>query len=126
MTTRASGEFDVKVTPQPADQGSDGPAISRLILDKEFHGDLVGTSKGQMLAIATEVQGSAGYVAMEQFKGTLQGRSGTFSLQHLGTMNRGAAQLSVTVIPDSATGELAGLTGRMAIEITDGKHFYEF
>ena len=121
--THASGEFEVKMTPQPAD---DKAAVGKFSLDKKFHGDLEGTSKGEMLAVGTEVQGSAGYVAMEQFTGTLKGRSGSFALQHSGTMTRGAPQLSVTVVPDSGTGQLAGLAGQMAIKIDGGKHSYNF
>src|SRR5262245_42438371 len=113
---RASGEFDVKMTPQAADDVA-GSSIACMTIDKQFHGELEGTSKGQMLAISTAVDGSAGYVAMERVEGKLHGRRGTFALQHSGTMNRGAPLLSVTVIPDSGTGELTGLLGRMAIEI---------
>ena len=123
MTTNASGTFAVKMTAQAQDEGAVG---GRFLLDKQFHGDLEGTSKGEMLAISTAVPGSAGYVAMEQITGTLNGRNGTFALQHTGTMTRGTPQLSVTVVPDSGTGELAGLTGKLDIKITDGKHFYEF
>jgi hypothetical protein len=123
-TTHASGTFDVKVTPQGTDEKD--AAVGRFSLDKQFHGDLSGNSKGEMLAISTAVSGSAGYVAMEQVSGTLNGRAGTFALQHTGTMTRGAPQLSVTVVPDSGTGALAGLSGKMDIKITDGKHFYEF
>jgi len=124
MTSHASGTFDVKTTPQAADDK--GAVIGRFLLDKQFHGDLVGTSKGEMLGMGTAVSGSAGYVAMEQVTGTLNGRTGTFALQHSGTMTRGAFQLNVTVVPDSGTGELVGLSGKMDIKITDGKHFYEF
>ena len=126
VTTRASGTFEVKVTPHtPADK-STGAAIGRMSIDKQFQGDLKGTSKVEMLAVGTAVEGSAGYVAMEMVNGTLNGRTGTFALQHSGTMTRGAPQLSVTVVPDSGTGELKGLSGRMSIVITDGKHSYEF
>jgi hypothetical protein len=97
-----------------------------MILDKQFHGDLVATSKGQMLSAGTAVQGSAGYVAIEQVSGTLHGRSGTFVLQHLGTMTRGAPQLLIRVVPDSGTGELTGLAGTMTIQIVERKHSYEF
>jgi uncharacterized protein DUF3224 len=124
--THASGEFEVKMTPQAANDHSAGASVGRFSLDKQFHGDLEGTCKGEMLAVSTEVQGSAGYVAMEQITGTLDGRSGSFALQHTGTMTRGTPQLSVTVVPDSGTGQLVGLSGRMAIKIDDGKHFYEF
>jgi hypothetical protein len=122
VTTRASGTFEVKVTPQtPGDSG-----IGRMLIDKQFQGDLKGTSKVEMLAVSTAVEGSAGYVAMEQVNGTLTGRTGTFALQHSGTMTRGVPQLNVTVVPDSGTGELKGLSGRMSIVIADGKHSYEF
>ncbi|MGH9966380.1 MAG: DUF3224 domain-containing protein [Pyrinomonadaceae bacterium] len=126
MTNRATGMFDVKVTPQATDDKSSSAAVARLLLDKQFHGDLEGTSKGQMLAAGMAVEGSAGYVAMEQVSGTLQGRRGTFVLQHSGTMNRGAAQLSVSVVPDSGTEQLVGLKGKMNIKIDDGKHSYTF
>ena len=97
-----------------------------MSIDKQFQGDLKGTSKVEMLAVGTAVEGSAGYVAMEQVNGTLNGRTGTFALQHSGTMTRGTPQLSVTVVPDSGTGELKGLSGRMSILIAGGKHSYEF
>lgn len=128
MTTRASGTFEVKLTPQTTDDssGGAGSAVGRLSLDKQFHGDLEATSKGEMLAVSTVVEGSAGYVAMEGVSGTLHGRSGAFALQHTGTMTRGTPQLSVTVVPDSGTGQLVGLSGRMSIQIADGKHSYEF
>ena len=122
MVTHASGSFDVKLNPQPADDS----ALGRLTIDKTFRGDLEGTSKGQMLAASTDVPGSAGYVALERVTGTLHGRSGTFVLQHTGTMTRGDAELSVTVVPDSGTGQLTGLTGRMTIDIVEKKHFYKF
>lgn len=126
VSTRASGTFEVKLTPQTPGDKSAGAAIGRMSIDKQFQGDLKGTSKGEMLAVGTDVKGSAGYVAMEQVNGTLNGRPGTFTLQHSGTMTRGAPQLSVTVVPDSGTGELKGLSGRMTIQIADGKHSYEF
>lgn len=126
MTNRANGTFEVKVTPQPADDKVGDPGMSRLALDKEFQGDLEGTSKGQMLAIGTAVEGSAGYVAIERVTGTLHDRSGTFALQHSGTMTRGAPQLIITVVPDSGTDELVGLAGKMTINIVEGKHLYEF
>lgn len=123
MNSHARGTFDVKTIPQPADD--DGVAIGRLLLDKQFHGDLDATSRGQMLAVRTGVPNSAGYVAMEQVSGTLLGRTGTFALQHTGTMNRGEQELLITVVPDSGTGELAGLTGTMTIVIEGGKHEYD-
>lgn len=125
VAQRASGTFNVKLTPQPAADGPEGSMMGRLLIDKQFHGDLDATSKGEMLTAGTGTKGSAGYVAIERVSGTLQGRRGTFMLQHTGTMTRGTPQLTITVVPDSGTGELTGLSGTMVITITDGKHFYQ-
>jgi len=122
----AKGTFEVKVTPQPAEENIGDPSIGRLSLDKTFMGDLVGISKGQMLGVQWGVEGSGGYVAMERVTGTLNGKKGSFTLQHLGTMQGGKFELNVSVVPDSATGDLAGLSGKMKIMIEGGKHFYEF
>jgi hypothetical protein len=122
----ARGPFDVKVTPQSTDAGADGSTLGRLTLEKQWHGDVEATSKGEMLSAMTAVKGSAGYVAIERVTGTLNDRRGGFVLQHLGTMTRGAQQLSIAVVPDSGTGELVGLSGTMKIIIApDGKHSYE-
>jgi hypothetical protein len=121
----AKGTFDVKTTPQPAAEGDDS-GIARLLLDKHFHGDLEAASKGQMLAASGTVKGSAGYVAIEKVTGTLAGRKGSFVLYHQGTMNRGVPTLSVTVVPDSGTDQLTGLTGSMNIIIANGALSYEF
>jgi hypothetical protein len=123
MTAR--GAFDVKVTPQPKDDSAAGP-FARLFLDKQFHGDLNASSKGQMLAAETAVEGSGAYVALELVTGTLNGKKGSFILQHKGSMRKGAYNLSVTVVPDSGTDELAGISGSMTIIIEGGKHSYEF
>lgn len=122
--TSASGTFEVKLNPQ--DDKPEDSTISRMTIDKEFHGELEGISKGQMLAAGTAVQGSAGYVAIEKVSGTLHGLNGTFVLQHSGTMTRGKPELSVSVVPDSGTDQLKGLEGRMMIKIENGKHFYVF
>ncbi|MGQ0721470.1 MAG: DUF3224 domain-containing protein [Candidatus Eiseniibacteriota bacterium] len=121
--TRATGTFEVKLK---AEGDPEETGLDRAGIDKQFHGDLEAASRGEMLSVRTEVQGSAGYVAMERVSGTLHGRSGSFVLQHSGTMTRGVPELSVTVVPDSGTGELTGITGKMAIIIADGKHSYEF
>lgn len=126
MPTRASGTFEVKLGPLAAYDSTEGSTLSRMSIDKQFHGDLEATSKGEMLAAGTSVKSSAGYVAVERVSGTLYGRSGTFILQHSGTMTRGAPQLVVTVVPDSGTGQLEGLAGKMMINIADGKHSYDF
>ena len=124
---KATGKFEVKIIPQPPDHEAAADAtLSRMFLDKRFHGDLEGVSKGQMLAASTGVQGSAGYVAVERVTGVLQGRSGSFTLQHSGTMTRGVPQMDVRVVPDSGTDQLAGLAGTMTILIADGGHSYEF
>ena len=127
MTQHASGPFDVKVTPlKPDNPDPEKAGFGRMSLDKQFHGDLQASSKGEMLAAVTDTQGSAGYVALERVSGTLHGRHGSFVLQHSGTMDRGAPTLSVSVVPDSGGGELAGLTGTMQIVIADGRHSYAF
>ena len=122
---KASGTFVVKLN---ALSFEDAPSemLGRRAIDKQFHGALEGTSRGMMLSAGTSTPGSAGYVALEQVTGELDGRRGTFVLQHNATMNRGVPSLSIAVVPDSGTGQLAGLSGTMAITITDGKHFYDF
>lgn len=126
MTHRATGTFDVKLGPLDAYNQDEGAVAGRMSLDKQFRGDLDATSKGEMLTAGTAAKGSAGYVAIERVTGTLQGKSGSFALQHSGTMHRGAFQLAVTVVPESGSGELAGIAGKMAIVIAGGKHSYEF
>jgi hypothetical protein len=123
----AHGTFDVNIIPQPPEGKAEGSTtLGRMLIEKQFHGDLEAVSKGQMLTGMAEVKGSGVYVAIEQVKGALKGRSGSFILHHLGIMVRGAPQLNVTVVPDSGTGELAGIEGSMTILITDGKHSYDF
>lgn len=122
----AMGTFEVKVTPQASGDAVGGAMLSRLSLDKQFHGALEATSKGEMLAAGSPATGSGGYVAMEEVHGTLDGRTGNFVLQHIGTMTGGVAQMSVAVVPDSGTGQLKGLAGTMTINIADGKHSYDF
>jgi len=126
VTNRATGTFEVTLLPQkPDNKESEKANISRMSADKQYHGDLEGTSQGEMLAVG-DPRGSAGYVAMERVTAKLKGRSGSFVLQHSGTMTRGAPQLTITVVPDSGTGELTGLSGRMNVIIENGKHSYEF
>jgi hypothetical protein len=125
MTTRASGTFEVRLSPQ-VDGEAGGASVGRMLIDKRFAGDLEATSKGQMLAVRTPTEGSAGYVAMELVTGQLGGREGSFVLQHTGTMTRGAQQLSINVVPDSGTGALEGLVGRMELDFSGGGHAYHF
>ncbi|MBL8398235.1 MAG: DUF3224 domain-containing protein [Candidatus Accumulibacter sp.] len=122
----AKGEFIAKLAPRPMDGQPAELKIGRMSIDKTLSGDLVATTVGQMLSAMTEVKGSAGYVAIERVDGTLFGKRGTFLLQHHGMMNRGVPSLSVTVVPDSGTGELVGITGEFTIIIANGKHSYEF
>ncbi len=126
MTTRATGTFEVKLTPLASADAAEGATLGRMAIEKQFHGDLEATSKGEMLTAGTQVKGSAGYVALEKVNGALHGRTGTFVLQHGGTMTRGTPQLTVAVVPDSGTGQLTGLSGRMNIKVDGGKHSYEF
>jgi len=121
MTAR--GTFDVKVTPQPQDDPAGGP-FGRLFLDKQFHGDLVASSKGQMLAAGTSVARSGGYVAFEHVTGTLQGKRGGFILQHKGTMRNDVYTMDVTIVPDSGTDQLVGIAGTMAIHVDGKDHAY--
>jgi hypothetical protein len=123
MPTHAAGTFEVKLTPQ--DDKADA-SLGRLTIDKQWQGDLEGTSKGQMLTGGNVSTGSAGYVAIEKVSGTLNGRKGSFVLQHNGTMTRGEGKLTISVVPDSGSEQLQGLTGNMTIKIENGKHFYEF
>jgi Protein of unknown function (DUF3224) len=126
VTQHATGPFEVKLAPlDPAFKTEDN-SLGRMSIDKQFHGDLEATSKGEMLTGMTQTKGSAGYVAIEKVTGTLDGRTGTFILQHNATMDRGTPQLNIIVVPDSGTGQLTGLTGTMKIIIApDKKHSYD-
>jgi hypothetical protein len=124
--THVTGAFDVKLTPQATDDKGEAPALGRMSIDKTYHGELEATGKGEMLTAGSSVDDSGVYVAVERVIGTLQGRRGTFALHHRGVMTRGVPQLAISVVPDSGTGQLAGLSGTMTINIVDGKHFYEF
>src|SRR5580765_4170946 len=123
MTMLASGSFDVKLAPQPHDD--DDGTRGRLSIEKQYQGDLEATAKGQMLTGLTDVKNSAGYVAIARVTGSLKGRRGGFLLQHSGTMTRGQQQLTVTIVPDSGSGELKGIAGQMTITIESGAHRYE-
>ena len=124
MANKATGTFEVKLTPEEDRSGE--AIVGRMTIDKQFQGDIEGTSKGLMIMAGTAVQGSAGYVALEKVTASVNGRSGTFYLQHNGIMNRGEGQLSVVVIPDSGTDGLTGLSGTFGIKIDNGTHFYDF
>lgn len=126
MIQVAKGEFVVELLPLRFEGQPEGSKVGRMSINKTISGDLVATTAGQMLSAMTDVKGSAGYVAIEKVDGVLQGKKGTFVLQHTGTMKQGTPSLSVTVVPDSGTGELVGLAGEFNIVITGGKHSYEF
>lgn len=124
---KVSGEFQVKLQPMEFHaKGAEGINFGRMSIDKTFLGALEATSKGEMLSAMTTTQGSAGYVAIEQVIGSLDGKKGSFVLQHFGTMNRGKDSLILEVVPDSGSSELSGLSGKMLIKIENGKHLYEF
>ena len=121
----AKGTFDVKVAPVAEDK-ADGSTLGRYSLDKQYHGDLDATGKGEMLTAGSDVKGSGAYVAVERVTGTLNGRKGSFVLVHKGTMGHGSMHLEVTVVPDSGSDQLTGITGMLNIIIADGKHSYDF
>jgi hypothetical protein len=123
---RATGSFEVSLQPLPNTEVTSDNLFGRLLLNKTFSGDLAATARGQMLSAMTTVKGSAGYVAIDHVTGELDGRRGSFVLQHSGAMERGMQRLSIMVVPDSGTGELAGISGTLSINVIDGKHFYDF
>ena len=120
----ARGSLDVNTEAEPPFMEQDGLKLNRNIVRKEFSGDMTGTSEAQMIAVFTDTPGSAAYVAIEYFSGSVNGKSGSFVLQHTGVMNRGNAQLSVTIVPDSGTGELAHISGTLEIDNDEGQHAY--
>jgi hypothetical protein len=122
MSNKATGAFEVKIVPQ---EDRTVQMLSRMTIDKTFHGDLEATSQGQMLAASTSIPHSAGYVAIERVEGTLHGKRGSFVLQHSATMNKGEPTLLIHVVPDSGTDELTGLSGKLNIIMEEGKHAYE-
>ncbi len=126
VTKHATGPFDVKLAPQGEDDKAEGSTLARYSLDKQYHGDLDAAAKGTMLTAGTDVKGSAGYVAIERVIGKLNGLTGSFVLQHSGTLTRGAPVQSITVVPDSGTGQLIGLSGKLTVIIDSGKHSYSF
>lgn len=126
MSLQAEGTFQVRNSPLGSDEATEGTNIGRFGLEKQFHGDLEGTSKGEMLGAGNPATGTAGYVAIEQVTGALNGRTGSFALQHFGTMEENRFDLTVRVVPGSGTGELIGISGAMTIAIANGKHSWSF
>jgi hypothetical protein len=125
-TATAKGTFEVKLAPLPVEGIAADAGLGRMAIDKLISGDLQATTQGQMLSLVSAVKGSAGYVAIERVSGVLNGRRGTFALQHSGTMNRGVPGLAISVVPDSGTGDLVGIAGQFKIEIIGGQHLYQF
>jgi len=121
----ARGEFEVQLTPAGTEDKAEGSTLGRMSIQKQYHGDLEGSARGEMLTAGTAVKGSAVYVAVERVTGVLGGRRGSFVLHHRGIMTRGQPKLEISVVPDSGTGELAGISGTLTVEITGGKHFYD-
>jgi len=126
MSRIAKGSFTVEMKPQGESNATDGVTTGRMVLSKRFEGDLAAVGQGEMLTALTPVKGSAGYVAIERVTGTLHGRAGSFVFQHSGTLNQGAQQLSIRVVPGSGTGGLVGIEGDFRLSIVEGRHFYEF
>jgi hypothetical protein len=126
MSRIAKGSFTVEMKPQGESNATDGVTTGRMALSKRFEGDLAAVGQGEMLTALTPVKGSAGYVAIERVTGTLHGRAGSFVFQHSGTLNQGAQQLSIRVVPGSGTGGLVGIEGDFRLSIVEGRHFYEF
>ncbi len=122
---RVSGAFNVTMTPTAPTEHEGSTATGTMLLDKQYFGDLAATGKGRMLTAVTDTKGSAAYVAIERVSGTLVGKKGSFVIQHAGTMRAGVQQLTITIVPDSGTGELIGITGTMAIRMVERKHFYD-
>ena len=125
MTQHASGKFDVNLKPAGGNDKSGRTETGRMLIDKQYHGPFVATGKGEMLTAVTETKGSAAYVAIERVTGTLNGKQGSFVVQHAGTMNGGKQRLSIEIVPDSGTEALSGIAGTMNIKIVDRQHYYE-
>lgn len=123
---QAKGEFEVTRIPQEELDIGGGASVGHSRFDKRFHGPLEATSVVHMLAVMSGTPGSGAYVAIERIEGTLDGKRGSFHAQHSGAMDRGKPSLDISVVPDTGTGELVGLHGRIAIDIVDGKHYYTF
>lgn len=126
MKQHASGSFEITMTPAGPPQHEGRTALGRMQLAKQYSGELAASGTGEMLTAVTDTPGSAAYVAIERITGTLQGRQGSFVIEHVGNMRGGEQQLSITVVADSGTEELAGIAGTLSLKVVDGKHVYEF
>ncbi|MGZ8289444.1 MAG: DUF3224 domain-containing protein [Telluria sp.] len=123
MTHQAKGTFTVKLHPAPADEGR--VSVNRLFLDKEYTGDLVATAQGDMLSAGDPAEGNASYVAIEHVTGTLNGKQGGFAMVHTGSMDKGEQHLTIAIVPGSGTGGLAGIAGKLTLNIIERQHYYE-
>lgn len=113
------------MTPASPPQHEGRTALGRMLLDKKYSGELAASGKGEMLTAVTDTAGSAAYVAIERISGTLNGKQGSFVIQHVGNMRGSEQRLAINVVADSGTGELAGISGRLSLKMVEGKHFYE-
>ena len=125
MTHRAAGSFNVSMNPASPAERAGRTTLGRMLLEKQYGGDLAATGKGEMLTAVTDTKGSASYVAIEQVEGVLLGRTGSFVVHHTGTMSGGVDRLSIAIVPDSGTGELTGITGELTLKVVEGEHRYE-
>ena len=121
MPTHAKGSFDVTITPQ---ESAPDATVARMLLYKEFHGDLEAIAHGEMMAAHEPLTGAGVYVALDRVTGTLHGRSGSFLIAHRGVRNADGQELSIVIVPGSGTGPLTGITGTLGIEIVGKEHFY--
>lgn len=120
------GKFDLSATPLELDIAIQKLGGIRMLFEKQFFGPIEAKSTVSMLGVMNKVLGSGSYVALEIIEGTVEGLSGSFSMQHSSSMLRGKSEQSISIIPDSGTGELSGISGKMIIDIEDGQHFYTF
>ncbi len=125
MSQLAKGTFTIDMIPPPAGEGAGRLSVGRMFIDKQYSGDFTGAGQGEMLSAGNPAAGSAGYVAIEHVTGVLNGRSGSFALQHSGTMQDGSSHLTIAIVPGSGTGDLFGIEGKLRLEIADRQHFYE-
>ncbi len=125
MTNRATGSFDVSMSPASPVERSGRTTLGRMVLEKQYSGDMIATGKGKMLTAVTDTKGSASYVAIEHVTGVLNGKEGSFVVHHTGTMAGGVDQLSIAIVPDSGTEELTGIAGKLTLKVVDGEHVFE-
>lgn len=126
MKKTVKGCFEIESSQLPVDEATQTVGAMRMAFKKRFTGALEATSVVSMMGIMNREIGSGAYVALERIIGNLEGRKGSFSLQHGSSMTRGIAVQKISVVPDTGTEELKNLAGEMIIDIIDGQHFYTF